>query len=59
MRLYRRMAPTWLMPVDTMESMDTETAEEPVEQQTETGEQVFIESVEVVAEEAANSAKKP
>lgn len=40
---------------DTMESMDTETAEEPVEQQTETGEQVFIESVEVVAEEAANS----
>lgn len=40
---------------DTMESMDTETAEEPVEQQTETGEQAFIESVEVVAEEAANS----
>ena len=40
---------------DTLESMDTETAEEPVEQQTETGEQAFIESVEVVAEEAANS----
>ena len=40
---------------DTMESMDTETAEEPVEQQTETGDQVFIESVDVVAEEAANS----
>lgn len=39
---------------DMLESMDTETAEEPVEQQTETGEQAFIESVEVVAEEAAN-----
>lgn len=39
---------------DTLESMDTEAAEEPVEQQTETGEQAFIESVEVVAEEAAN-----
>ena len=40
---------------DTLESMDTETAEEPAEQQTENGEQAFIESVEVVAEEAANS----